>query len=527
MRVSSSLLISIFLLTLVLAAPVAAQESALSLDVLGTYATGVFDESAAEEAAHDVASQRLFVVNGAANAIDVLDMSDPTSLTLIAQIELSEYGDSVTNVAVSSQSVIAATVAAEAVDGAGGVVFMDAEGTVLGSVEVGALPDHVTFTPDGSKAITANEGQPSDDYTVDPEGSISIIDISSGVENAVVTTLGFTDFNVGGARAAELPADVRIYGPNATVAQDLEPEFVAVTPDGTTALVTLQENNALAVIDLAVPTITTIYALGFKDHNAEGNGLDLSNEDGAINIANWPVFGMYQPDGIATFVVDGVTYAITANEGDARDYDGYSEEGEVSEMTLDADAFANAADLQIEANMGKAEVTLALGDSDGDGDYEALYLPGARSFTIWALDGSIVFDSGDQFEQITAELLPDDFNATNDENGSFDDRSDNKGVEPEEVAVGMVGDRLYAFIGFERLGGIIVYDISDPAAPTYVTYVNNRDFAGDPEAGTAGDLGPEGVKFIPAVDSPNGMPLLVVANEISGSTTVYQINAGM
>jgi DNA-binding beta-propeller fold protein YncE len=514
------------LLMLMSVIPAAAQTNALTLEVLGSYNTGIFDESAAEEAAYDVGSQRLFVVNGGDNTIDVLDMSDPANLTLITQITLSDFGDSVTNVASNGVGILAATVAAEAADGAGAVVFMDAEGTILGSVEVGALPDHVTFTPDGMRAITANEGQPSDDYSVDPEGSVSIIDLSNGAENATVTTVGFADFNVDGERAGELPEAVRIYGPNATVAQDLEPEFVAVTPDGATALVTLQENNALAVIDIASASVTTIYALGYKDHNAEGNGLDLSNEDGAINIANWPIFGMYQPDGIATFVVDGVTYAITANEGDARDYDGYSEEGEVSEMTLDATAFPDAATLQAEANMGKAEVTLATGDTDGDGDYDVLYLPGARSFTIWALDGSIVFDSGDQFEQITAELLPEQFNSTNDENNTFDDRSDNKGIEPEEVAVGSVGDRLYAFIGFERLGGVIVYDITDPTAPTYVTYANNRDFAGDPEAGTAGDLGPEGIKFINAEQSPNGMPLLVVANEISGSTTIYQISLG-
>jgi DNA-binding beta-propeller fold protein YncE len=499
----------------------------LTLELLSTYTTGVFDESAAEESAFDPASQRLFVVNGAANAIDVLDIADPAAPALVMQVELSVYGDGVNNVASSGNGVIAAAVEAEAIDGAGMVVFMDAEGVVLGSLEVGVQPDHVTFTHDGMMAITANEGEPSDDYATDPEGSVTIIDLSAGVDAAVATNLSFTDFNAGGSRAAELPAEVRIYGPNATVAQDLEPEFVAVTPDSTTALVTLQENNALAVIDLASATISTIYALGFKDHNVEGSGLDLSNEDGAINIANWPILGMYQPDGIATFVIDGVTYAITANEGDARDYEGYSEEGEVSEMMLDAEAFPNAAELQEEANMGKAEVTLATGDADGDGDYEALYLPGARSFTIWALDGSIVYDSGDQFEQITAELLPEEFNATNDENGSFDDRSDNKGPEPEEVAVGVIGDRTYAFIGFERIGGVIVFDISDPTAPTFVTYTNNRDFAGDPTTGTAGDLGPEGVVFIPSALSPNGMDLLVVANEISGSISIYQVNAGM
>jgi hypothetical protein len=336
-----------------------------------------------------------------------------------------------------------------------------------------------------------------------------------------VTTVGFTDFNAGGARAAELPADVRIYGPGASVAQDLEPEYVAVSPDSSTAFVTLQENNALAIIDIAAGEVTGILSLGFKDHSVEGNALDLSNEDGAINIANWPVLGMYQPDAVAAYEVDGALYLITANEGDAR------EEGEIAEMTLDAEAFPNAAELQEEANVGKLEATTASGDTDGDSDYDVIYAPGARSFTIWsAVDGSIVFDSGDQLERITAEMYPEEFNSDNAENGTFDDRSDNKGPEPEGIALGVIGERTYAFIGLETIGGVIVYDISDPAAPAYVTYVNNRDFAGDAEAGTALDLGPEGLEFVPAESSATGAPLLIVANEVSGSTTVYEIGMG-
>ena len=41
---------------------------------------------------------------------------------------------------------------------------------------------------------------------------------------------------------------------------------------------------------------------------------------------------------------------------------------------------------------------------------------------------------------------------------------------------------------------------------------------------TAGDLGPEGLVFIPAAQSPNGRPLLVVGNEVSGTTAVLQLN---
>lgn len=525
MPVTKLWLLTILLLMLISAAPLAAQENALTLDVLGTYTSGVFGESAAEEAAYDAATQRLFVVNGANVSVDILEIVDPTAPTLIAQIDLSRYGAGVNNVAVAN-GVVAIAVETADFEAAGVVVFADAEGAVLGSVEVGSQPDSLAFTPDGTMIVTGNEGEPNGEYTIDPEGSISIIDLSGGVEAATVTTLGFADFNADGTRAAELPTDVRIYGPNATVAQDLEPEYVTITPDGATALVTLQEANAVAVVDIGNGQITEIRALGFKDHMLEGNGLDVSNEDGMINIANWPVLGMYQPDGIRAFEVGGVVYYITANEGDTREYDGYSEEGEVSEMTLDPEAFPNAAELQEEANLGKLENVVSFGDADRDGDFEALYVPGGRSFSIYALDGTLVYESGDLIEQVTAEAIPDFFNTDNEVN-EFEDRSDNKGPEPEEVAVGVIGEATYAFIGLERTSGIVVVDISDPVAPVFVTYVSNRDFAGDPEAGTAGDLGPEGILFIPAAQSPNGSDLLVVANEISGSTTIYQVNAGI
>lgn len=402
-------------------------------------------------------------------------------------------------------------------------MFADPAGVVLNAVEVGSLPDNVVFTPDGTKALSANEGQPSSDYTVDPEGSVSIIDLSAGVENASVTTVGFADFNEGGPRAAELPAAVRVFGPNASVAQDLEPEYIAVTPDGSTAYVVLQENNAFAIIDIATASVTSIVALGFKDHSVEGNGLDASDEDGAINIQTWPVLGMYMPDGIAAYEVSGSVYVVSANEGDARDYDAFSEETRVADLTLDPDVFGDVAALQAEAALGRLTVTTVNGDEDGDGVYEALYAYGARSFSIWDAAGSLVWDSGDQFEQITASLFPADFNSNHVENGSFDNRSDNKGPEPEGVALAAINDRVYAFIGFERLSGVIVYDVTDPSAPEYVTYVSNRDFSGDAEAGTAGDLGPEGLLIIDAASSPTGDVLLVVANEVSGSLTVYSV----
>ncbi len=359
-------------------------------------------------------------------------------------------------------------------------------------------------------------------------GTVTIIDTSDilaeGIpedQGSLVTTVGFNKFN---SQVDELrAAGVRIFGPNATVAQDLEPEYIAVSPDSSTAWVSLQENNAYAELDIASGEFVSITPFGFKDHSIAGNGLDASNRDNEINIATWPVKGMYQPDAIATYSAGGKLFLVTANEGDSRDYDGFSEEVRVKDLVLDPTAFPDAATLQLNENLGRLKTTTSLGDTDGDGDFDEIFSYGARSFSIRTADGALVFDSGDDIAQITASALPDDFNSTNDENDSFDARSDDKGAEPEGVVLGKIRGRTYAFIGLERVGGIMVYDVTDPAAPVFQTYVNNRDFAGDAEAGTAGDLAPEGLVFISAADSPTRQPLLVVANEVSGTTTIFAI----
>lgn len=120
----------------------------------------------------------------------------------------------------------------------------------------------VTFSLDGQYVVSANEGEPSEDYSIDPAGSVTIVNLSDGLENAVVTQVVFTDFNADGPRAMELPEDVRIFGPNTTVAQDLEPEYVAIA--GSQAFVMMQENNAIAVIDLPTAEVVRIFALGWS-----------------------------------------------------------------------------------------------------------------------------------------------------------------------------------------------------------------------------------------------------------------------
>ncbi|MCB8928023.1 MAG: choice-of-anchor I family protein [Ardenticatenaceae bacterium] len=508
------------ILGVLVAVTAAVSEPKIHLEPIGHYNTGIFDEGAAEIVAYDAGSQRLFVTNANDGVVDVLDLSDPSSPALLHTIDLPEFSGGVNSVAVHDGLVAVAAENEEKTE-PGQAVFLDVDGNLLSAVTVGALPDMVTFTPDGRYALIANEGEPNDDYDVDPEGSVSIIDLSGGVANLSqnnVHTASFSQFN-----NQRIDPLIRVFGPNATVAQDLEPEYIAVSDDSRLAWVTLQENNALATIDIASAQVISLQSFGLKDHSQPENALDVSNRDDVINITTWPVYGMYQPDAIAAFTIRGQQYLITANEGDARDYDGYSEEERVKDLELDPTAFPDADTLQEDENLGRLTVTTAQGDLDGDGDFDAIWSFGARSFSIWSRQGNLVYDSGNALEQITAATLPEQFNSTNDENDSFDNRSDDKGPEPEGIAVGVINGRTYAFIGLERIGGIVVYDVTNPTSPQFVEYINTRDFSGDAEAGTAGDLAPEGLTFIPASESPNGNALLVVGYEVSGSVTIFNI----
>ncbi|MEY2734220.1 MAG: hypothetical protein RL340_1279, partial [Gemmatimonadota bacterium] len=314
---------------------------------------------------------------------------------------------------------------------------------------------------------------------------------------------------------------VRIYGPGATVAKDLEPEYIAVSENGATAWVTLQENNAIATVDIASATVQSVRSLGFKNHLLPQNPLDASDKDGRVNIRTWPIFGMYQPDGIAAYVVAGETYLITANEGDARDWNpGLREEARVSTLTLNPVTFSDdvcGGPCKDSTRLGRLTVTNQLGRNPVTNAFDSLFVLGARSFSIWsATSGQQVWDSGDQLESRTITETAVQFNASND-NNTFDDRSDNKGPEPEGVAIGRIGRKTFAFVGLERVGGIMVYDVTVPTAPRFVTYVNSR-------SGTTGDRGPEGIIFIPGRQSPTGTPLLVVGNETSGTTAIYRID---
>ena len=450
---------------------------------------GASQLSGAEISAFDPNSDRLFVVDGSAN-LQIFDLSDPSSPALIDTLDVSGLGVQANSVAINN-GVVAVAIEASIVTEPGTVAFYDAAtGALLDSASVGALPDMVTFTSDGSKVLVANEGEP--DGGVDPEGSISIVSFD-GAAVTTVETADFTAFDADTVRAA----GVRIF-PGKTVAEDVEPEYITISDDNTTAYVALQENNAIAVVDIATATVTAIQPLGTQDHSVAGNELDASDRDGvAGKLETEPVSGLYMPDAIASFTVDGQTYTISANEGDARD-----EDVRIADIVLDPTAFPDAATLQQDENLGRLQVSSIDGDPDGDGDFDQLFSYGGRSFTIRDAAGNIVFDSGNQLEALGF--------ANSEDPSGLDGRSDNKGPEPEGVTVGAIGDRIYAFIGLERANGTAVYDVTEPANATFVQYL-----------ATSGDVSPEGLTFISADESPNGANLLVVANEVSNSISIY------
>ena len=681
---------------IVLIIPFLVQGQDMSLEYLGGFSSGLFDEGAMEIVVHDPTSQRLFATNSATGQVDIFSFTDPTDIQMVSSVDFSNFGDGVNSVAVSN-GILAAAVEGPEADSEGMVVFFDADGNILSAVQVGILPDMVTFTPDGSKLLVACEAEPADDYSVDGPGTVGIIDLSNGVEGLGMNDATILDFS---AFDGNLDPDVRVFGPggesfesfqdfqdnsamlgewtsfsvssdndwfydsfmddffaemngfgadaasndwlispslsytsatfsfentrnfsggsldvlistdydgagnpedftwdtlnefitfspgdfgdtpsgdiditpwasgstyiafkyissggeagegalwqiddirivgemgSSLASTDLEPEYIAISESTMQAYVALQEANAIAIVDLMTDEIIAVAPLGFKDHSIEGNGFDASNRSDAVDIKTHPVFGMYQPDAITVFESTNGTYVLTANEGDSRDYDAFSEEARVEDVVLDPDAFPNAAELQTETELGRLKITTTLGDTDGDGDYDELYAYGARSFSIWQFgiqlgvgneevlmaDAELIYDSGDEFAQVLLERYPDQFNSNNDDNDSFKSRSDDKGSEPEAIEIGAIGDDVYAFIGLERMGGIMVYRITDPTAPEFVDYFLFRDFSVPADDPAAGDLGPEDIIFLDATVSPTGTEMIVVANEVSGTIGVY------
>lgn len=458
--------------------------SSLSLGGLG----------AAEITAFDPISNRLFAVNnGTTNKIDVIDILNPVSPKVVQTIPMLPYGGFVNSVDVSNGKLAAAIESVDKQANGKVVVFDTRTLRELKSITVGALPDNIVFSKDGKFIMTANEGEPNDSYSNDPMGTVSIINVYN---NYSVTTIDFSGF---ASKLNELSAKgFRVFGPGLNFTRDIEPEYITISDDSRSAWVTLQENNAIAEIDIRSATIRFIMPLGFKSYSSPGNNVDLSDRDSRIVFGNQPVFGMYQPDAIANIWYQGQYYLLTANEGDSREYTGFSEMARVSTLALDPVAFPDPA-YKSDSWLGRLNVTKTLGDKDKDGDYDELYSLGARSFSIWnAATGNLVWDSKDELDKNSFVL------------GRYDDtRSDDKGAEPEAVTVGRVGSKTIAIIGLERADAFALYDITDPTRPSFLKMYSTGD-------------APEGILFIPASKSPIQQSLIVVSSENDGTVKIYR-----
>jgi hypothetical protein len=504
-------------------------ENISSFKEVGTIDIG--GAGAAEISAFDATSKKLFVVNNdaAGNKIDVINFSNPASPSDIGDILI--VGGAANSVACYNGFLAVAIEDANKQNNGRIEVYKTSDLSKVKTIIVGALPDMVTFSADGAYIVTANEGEPNEGYTVDPDGSISIIEVNN---DYAVTTLGFAAFaNPGnGFRvfgAKEQATKINMIVPLApanitTLAKDVEPEYVTISKDSKTAWVSLQEANGIAKVNLETKTITNIFPLGFKDYSKAENSIDASDKPNTTTISFTQtlagLYGVYMPDAIAYFEVNGTPYIISANEGDSRlrptadgifaeaefDKEGeiFNEEARIKDLTLDATAFPTAADVKTDAKFGRLKVTKSMGDTDGDGDYDKLYAFGSRSFTIWNPNsGSLIYDSQNKLETDLYAAKP----------AKYDDgRSDDKGVEPEGVAVGVVNGKTIAFVGCERVDAVLSYDITDPKNPVFLQVL---------EVGDA----PEGLIFISAKDSPTGHSLVVVSSEGDGVVKVFQADA--
>lgn len=530
--------------------------AALNLTQIARYSAGQYnvDGGVMEIVAYNQATEWAYAINGQSGKLAAIPLAGLTAgahvealtgteIDVKALVEAEDstfqYGD-MTSVAISPDSTtLAAALQAQGSNDAGRVALFTCEEdgtlTLEALVETGAQPDMVTFAGDGV-VLTADEGEPREGYgenIADPKGSVTVVDVEAQ-ESTVV------DFSAFDSQRDQLAEDGIVLKKGSAPSVDLEPEYIAVS--GGKAYVTLQENNAIAVLDIESQAFEGVYSAGFEDHST--TAIDLDKKDDAYDPQTYEsLLGIRMPDGIAAFTVEGTTYLVTANEGDAREW-GDEDQGTFylseDERDFGEEGVTSPTGAITAENSGLEGKVVFFKTEDFDGlDPEKDYVFGGRSFTVFqATENGLeeVFTSGDDFEALTAQYVPEYFNASND-NAVLDDRSGKKGPEAESVTVGTVDGKTYAFVALERTGGVMAYDVTDPEAITFVNYVNTRDFGTTVEGSeeyedgeldkwvTGGDVAPEGLLFLDAASSPNGGPLLLAACEVSGTVAVYQLGS--
>ena len=455
------------------------------------------------------------------NAVDKIALLDGKNINIKEIVENNykgfSYGD-MTSVAVSPNGEkLAVAIQSSDYSAAGclAVFLCGADGTLSFDqiYEAGVQPDMVTFTPDSKKILSADEGEPRNGYeagSIDPKGTVTVIDLT----NQNVSHLDFTVFD-SEAKRAELVQNGVILKKGTAPSVDLEPEYIAANDK--TAYVTLQEANAIAIVDLQTLSIENICSAGYEDY--EKYPIDIDKKDAAYRPVSYPSLrGIRMPDGISLFESNGKTYIVTANEGDSREWNEYLNE---AECNFGKGQTSPSGKITAE-NSGLTGKVVFFDQNDYEGlNSEYDYLFGGRSFTVYCVDGSgmkEVYTSGNELEAKTAAYFPQYFNCSND-SAEIDDRSGKKGVEAESVTIGTVGEKTYAFIGLERIGGVMAYDITNPDKILFANYINSRDFSKD----IAGDVSPEGLCMISASESADGNAYLLASCEVSGTVAAYKL----
>ena len=502
-------------------------------------------EGSAEIGTFHAASKRIFATNGVKNTIDIFDISDVANPKKVGSVSLSPYGNDVTSVAAGRDVVVAVVNVADKFSATGvptttngKIVVFDTNGKVLSSPDVlGVLPDSVSFAPDGTTALVAIEGQPvcakddpataakeDTDYSKasDPVGGVTVVDLSNPAA-PVLRFAGFDQFSVTAMKAKGIAVSSVVNN----VSKDFEPEFVSAV-DNNYAFVTIQEANAIGKLNIRTATFESV-TRAFES-KLESVARDTSDRDAGAGPRNYKrVVGASQPDAIAAFKSGAGQYYVTANEGDAREYTCLNDDLRASALKVDPRRFPDWKAWSANAALGRAKVNPTQGDLDGDGDIDIIHLRGTNSMTIYR-NGYPVWDSGELLDQIQTQA----FGVAN-INGSHSlssdkstmnyvgqDRSDDKGAEPEGVAVGMVGDRRIAVLGLERMTALAIFDITDPKKPIFQEWLQMLPTKATP-AKDVKHWSPEGIVFVPADKSPSGKALIITSYELSGSLSIHQI----
>ena len=524
--------------------PALANEATVKVTEIAAISSGD-GEGSSEIATYHAGSKRIFATNGVKNTIDIFDISDVANPKKVGAVALSPYGNDVTSVAAGKDVVVAVVNVSDKFSATGvptttngKIVVFDTDGKVLSSPDVlGVLPDSVTFAPNGTTALVAIEAQPvcakddpataakeETDYTKasDPVGGVTVVDLTNPA-SPVLRFAGFNQFSVADMRAKGIAVSSVVNN----VAKDFEPEFVTAV-DNNYAYVTIQEANAIGRLNIKSATFESV-TRAFES-NLSIVARDTSDRDAGAGPRTYKnVVGASQPDAIAGFTIGSGQYFVTANEGDAREYTCLNDDLRASALKVDARRFPDWKALSGSAALGRAKVNPTIGDKDGDGDIDTIHLRGSNSMTMYR-NGLVIWDSANLLDQIQTQA----FGVAN-INGSHSlssdkstmnyvgqDRSDDKGSEPEGVAVGMVGDRRIAILGLERMTALAIFDITVPGNPIFQEWLQMLPTKATP-AKEVKHFSPEGIVFVPADKSPSGKALIITSYELSGSLSIHQI----